>query len=172
MMKKKKYLVIIMSFLAIHLIYSNASLLIDLHKIIKDVSELTKMEYALRLVFAFSYSIITVLIIAIYPSKIILLFTSLFDGFAVYLKYNVNQNDFVLIASLYFGLYTMLIVIISGIVVSRGNANSENIDIDKLKKKEISLKRSLNALKDEEKKHQKQLELQAVQHQLMKITEQ
>ncbi len=185
---KRKILTILLSFLALHLLYSNVSLLIDLHKVIHNIDKLDQGETISKIFFAFSYSIMTVIIITIYPKRWIILSSGILDGFAVYLKYNINQPNFMLIASVYFGLYTAFIVIVSGLISEKQNEkkqnkipffdNLENNIIPKIlnpeieaKKNELQAKKrslinSINATKDELKKKQKQNELQQIENKL------
>jgi hypothetical protein len=172
-MKQNKILTIVLAILAIHLIYSNTSLLMDLHKMIYEVAELSSWQYLSKFIFAFSYSIITVLIIAIYPKLWIITITGLFDGFAVYLKYNIEQAHFILTGAIYFGLYTMLIVVISGLVSAKilkeaetkqippgqKQANDES-HITELKKRIKKLTNSINPMRDPTEKAKKQVELE------------
>jgi hypothetical protein len=97
-----------MFMLALHLLYTNSDLLALL--------EPNKVQHIwMRWVFAASYSLITVLILNAYPRLWLLLILASFDGFGVYLKYNVYQTYFTPTAAVYFGLYTALIVISSGL---------------------------------------------------------
>jgi len=110
-----KYVGILMAFLVLHLVYSNSDLLITVAEMVLG-SKLNGLQTVLRYAFAFSYSIITVIIMYLYPRFWLILTLSIFDGFAVYLKYNVNQAYFITVTAVYFGLYTMLIVIAVGLV--------------------------------------------------------
>jgi len=186
---KKHILTILLSFLALHLLYSNVSLLVDLHKVIYDIAKLDLWQKASKILFAFSYSIMTVIIITIYPKRWIILASGLLDGFAVYLKYNIDQTNFLLIASLYFGIYTAFIVIVAGLISNKKNEkkqnkipffnNLENRIIPKilnpdyeqkqneLKQKKRSLINSINASKDPSLKLQKQNELKQIENEIL-----
>jgi len=93
-----------------HLLYTNTILLLDL------VSAGNLFEQALRILFALSYSLMTVLIIAVYPKWYVYSISAILDGFAVWLKYFEfsQESTFVVLASIYFALYTSYIVVISG----------------------------------------------------------
>lgn len=109
--KEKRLTLILVAALAIHLLYSNADL-------IRSALELSNVESVLysEYVFAASYSILTVVLISLYPARWLIIIVSLLDGFGIYLKYNVHQAYFIEIVSVYFGLYTMVIVFSSGLI--------------------------------------------------------
>lgn len=131
-MKSEKIIFnILLIFLAIHLIYSNNSLLLDMGKMI-DKNQfinlgLSESEATLKaipdmftiiskLIFAISYSIITVTLIYLYPRIVLISLVALMDGFGIYLKYNINQDYFIELSAIYFGIYTAIIVITSGLI--------------------------------------------------------
>jgi hypothetical protein len=109
----KQYLsYVLMLFLALHLLYTNSDLLGGL-----DAGSDRVGGMPARVAFAASYSLITVIVLAVYPRLWLVAVLAVFDGFGVYLKYNVFQEYFTPIAALYFGLYTALIVVSSGLAV-------------------------------------------------------
>jgi len=163
--------------LVLHLLFANTSLLIDLHKVIDDVNELTNIEYASKFIYSLTYSVITILLLSIYPKMIIVIATAFFDGFAVYLKYNIDHPEFLTTASVFYGLYTLLIVIISGYVAAKYISQQQQQPICQveednskkdLDKKVKSLQNSINATKNEEKKQQKIAELEKIKKELNK----
>lgn len=131
-MKSEKIIFnVLLIFLAIHLIYSNYSLLLDISKMI-DINQFTSIGLSdseanlkakpdlftmiSKLIFAISYSIITVTLIYLYPRIILIFLVALMDGIGIYLKYNIYQDYFIQLTAVYFGLYTALIVITSGLI--------------------------------------------------------
>jgi len=106
---------LLLIFIALHLVFSNTDLLISAAEMALQ-SKLNGIEKAFRVIFSLSYSLITVLVIHLYPRMWMIILLSVFDGFAVYLKYNVFQDNFIVVTSIYFGLYTMVIILAGGLV--------------------------------------------------------
>ena len=153
-MKRDLIINIILAILAVHLIYSNSSLLIDMHKIIYEVERLTVLQTVEKYLFALSYSLLTVLIIAVYPKAYLFALTGLFDGFGVYLRYNINQSNFLLLASIYFGVYTTLIVISTGLIAqTREQTGKTKKNINKLESKPKQQNQPTKANKPQRNKH-------------------
>jgi len=151
---KNKILTIILILLALHLIFSNTSLLVDMQEMINK-SDLNNWQYALRIAFALSYSILTVLILTIYPKIWIVTITGLLDGFSVYLKYNINQPYFLLIGAIFFGVYTFVIVLTAGIISAKklsetkSEKNQIKNEIENQKSEIQNLTISQNEIKNE-----------------------
>lgn len=120
-MKNSTIKKIIMGSLALHLLYSNGSLLIKLNTIPE-----TGIKYLLIIllsIFAVSYSILTVFIIFKFPKRIFFIGVGILDGFGIFLKLNslIDDTAFMLLAALYFSIYTTIIVITSGFISEKGD---------------------------------------------------
>jgi uncharacterized membrane protein YjjP (DUF1212 family) len=109
--KQKLTLMLLIISLAVHLVYSNADLINGILK----ASNIESLNYS-QYVFAASYSLLTITIMALYPKIWLICLVACLDGFGIYLKYNIYQTHFVEIGSVYFGVYTALIVIAAGLI--------------------------------------------------------
>ncbi|MBQ9213765.1 MAG: hypothetical protein IJ150_07495 [Bacteroidales bacterium] len=104
----KKILTTITIILSLHLWYSNADLLIAAKELAtKDVSI---FSYIALTLFALSYSVLTSVAVVKMQRYINVFVFALLDGFAVYLRINVNQEHFILISSIFYAVYTAYII--------------------------------------------------------------
>lgn len=104
---------IILFTLAAHLFYSNSELLIAAKEMATPDAPVTIFDKTVLTAFALSYSIMTtVAVFSLHRLFPVLVFAVL-DGFAVYLRINVEQPAFVLISSLFYGFYTAYIIVIA-----------------------------------------------------------
>ena len=183
----KKTLTIILILLAVHLLYTNTNLLLVF------VEQKTTLNDVLRLLFAGSYSAITVLILAIYPKRHVFLLSGLLDGTSVLLQYLPMQpHTQQSLTAVYFSLYTMFIVIIAGEITKKNETkttlneteNKKNeiktkengvSDYEKkyneLLKKRTSIKNALNRIKNDEKRRLRRQELDEVEYQLKQLAD-
>lgn len=121
----EKTIRIMMIALCAHLLYSNSELMIAAQKMSADGC--TVFDMCVLTLFSVSYSLISTLCIYHTEKYLPVLIFGLLDGFAVYLRINVNQEHFLLIASLFFGFYTFcLINIIFLILRQRRKKQNEN----------------------------------------------
>ena len=153
-MKTKQILNILLGLLGMHLLYSNTELLLQLVG-----SGSTWYNVLSRLVFALSYSAMTVLIIMIYPRWYVFTLSAMLDATAVWLKYFdfASRTTFVHYASLYFALYTAFVVIVSGLISKQLNDTDQTdtaskVDYSQLRQEKISIQRRLARLKDQQKR--------------------
>lgn len=104
---------IILFTLAAHLFYSNSELLIAAKEMVTKDAPVSLFDKTVLTAFALSYSVMTTVAVftlrRLFP---VLVFAAL-DGFAVYLRINVEQPQFVLISSLFYGFYTAYIIVIA-----------------------------------------------------------
>jgi len=104
---------IILFTLAAHLFYSNSELLIAAKEMVTKDAPVSIFDKTVLTAFALSYSVMTTVAVftlrRLFP---VLVFAAL-DGFAVYLRINVEQPQFVLISSLFYGFYTAYIIVIA-----------------------------------------------------------
>jgi len=168
---KKNLIIILTITLSFHLLYSNFMLLHEQFIIIKGITP-NLIETIIRLLFALSYSIITAIILNLIPKPFIFVTVGLIDGFGVTLKYlPIQENtNFLILLSIYFGIYTTVIIIVAGLIQKKRTTNEINkektkpktINLSKLYDKKISLQNSINRLKNENKRKEKQKELEEI----------
>lgn len=138
---KKNILTIILVLLAIHLLYTNSILLLNF------VEEKNFISDAFRVIFAASYSIITVLIIRVFPVRYVFFISGLLDGFSVAIKYiPIENNTTIILTALYFGLYTMFIVIVSGEITKKNEDKTKKNDVQTKTTDEILKQKRLNEI--------------------------
>ena len=106
----KEILTTITIILSLHLWYSNADLLIATKEIAIGAENVTKFSYVALTLFALSYSVLTAVAVVKIKRYINVLIFALLDGFAVYLRINVNQEHFLLISSIFYAIYTAYII--------------------------------------------------------------
>ena len=110
--------------LGFHLIISNLDLLISWSSLQEINSNYWQIAY--KLISAFPYSIITVYIIKNYQKIPLFFLLGFLDGFSVYLKYNIFQPNFIIIMSVYFGIYTFVLIVLFGISEKEKNLFADN----------------------------------------------
>jgi len=169
-MKNTRNIVIIIAILAVHLVFVNTEILIKLIKIITAADKTTLGQNFSAAVFALSYSLITVLIITVYPRVWMFFLSALFDGFAVYLNYAV-PTWFATAAAAYLGLYTTLIIIATGFIERQTTIEQEQALfktrlINYLTEEKRSLQQAIRRIKDPQQKQSKQNRLQQIENQL------
>ena len=172
-MKQDKLLTAILILLALHLLYSNSILLIDM------VSAKTFLTKSMAVLFGLSYSLITVLVIAVFPRWYVFSVSAFLDGSAVFLKYFPFANDkiFFVLSAVYFATYTAFIVVISGMISKHGKKEKQvqiknltavkagengHIDIDKLLAEKKRLEWGLKRTKNEQARLEKMKQLEKI----------
>ena len=174
-MKTQRILQIILTILALHLLYSNSALLRQL------VHSQSTIATVFSVLFGLSYSLITVLIIAIYPRWYVFTVSGLLDSVAVLLKYYPfgNEQLFFVLTAIYFAVYTGYIVVISGIISRRENerqsaktnaSDNGHFDLDGLLQKRSTLLRSIPRIKDPYTKQLKQRELEEIEKVIKEVS--
>ena len=104
---------IILFTLAAHLFYSNSELLIAAKELATPDAPVSLFDKSVLTAFALSYSVMTTVAVFTLRRLIPVLVFAALDGFAVYLRINVEQPQFVLISSLFYGFYTAYIIVIA-----------------------------------------------------------
>ncbi|MBR2104829.1 MAG: hypothetical protein IJ933_06060 [Bacteroidales bacterium] len=104
---------IILFTLAAHLFYSNSELLIAAKEMVTKDAPVSIFDKTVLTAFALSYSVMTTVAVFTLRRLIPVLVFAALDGFAVYLRINVEQPQFVLISSLFYGFYTAYIIVIA-----------------------------------------------------------
>ena len=151
-MKHSRYITAIVAILALHLVFVNTEILVKLIKVITDTNKLALSQSLSAVVFALSYSLITVLIITVYPRVWMFSLSALFDGFAVYLNYAV-PHWFATAAAAYLGLYTTLIIVATGFIERKTTVAAEQNRclsrlIQSLTDEKRSLQQAIRRIKD------------------------
>ena len=104
---------IILFTLAAHLFYSNSELLIAAKELATPDAPVSLFDKSVLTAFALSYSVMTTVAVFTLRRLIPVLVFAALDGFAVYLRINVEQPQFILISSLFYGFYTAYIIVIA-----------------------------------------------------------
>ena len=104
---------IILFTLAAHLFYSNSELLIAAKEMVTKDAPVSLFDKTVLTAFALSYSVMTTVAVFTLRRLIPVLVFAALDGFAVYLRINVEQPQFILISSLFYGFYTAYIIVIA-----------------------------------------------------------
>ena len=104
---------IILFTLAAHLFYSNSELLIAAKEMVTKDAPVSIFDKTVLTAFALSYSVMTTVAVFTLRRLIPVLVFAALDGFAVYLRINVEQPQFILISSLFYGFYTAYIIVIA-----------------------------------------------------------
>jgi len=106
----KKILTTITTILSLHLWYSNADLLIAAKELAVGVENVSNFNVVCLTLFALSYSILTAVSVVKMQKYMFVALFAILDGFAVYLRINVNQQYFLIITSIFFAVYTAYII--------------------------------------------------------------
>ena len=161
--------------LGVHLLYTNTMLLIQ-HYAVYYGSTATAIDVVFRIIFAMSYSWLTIIVLNKYPKIVVFSILAAVDGTGVMLKYIIfaNKTQFANMVAIYFSVYTALIIVVSGLIIktvtnSKPVATSEtksevisNTETDIIAKKR-SLQNRINATRDAERKKALQSELESLE---------
>lgn len=153
--RKEFYLNIALASLAIHLFATNSRLLFHMNPdsmLSRNVFDFTKIsiDSVLSMVFALSYSIMTVMVIKLIKlpfGKIwtfsLISYFAVIDGVGVYIYYNAFTN-YVSVATLYYTVYTISIIMALGLHAVWGN----DVKAQEVEEEEIgAINRKINARK-------------------------
>ncbi|MCR4561127.1 MAG: hypothetical protein K5685_13700 [Bacteroidales bacterium] len=102
---------IILFTLASHLFYSNSELLIAAKECAQN--GITTFDKVVLTAFALSYSVMTTVSVFALRKLFPVLVFAVLDGWAVYLRINIDQQNFVLISAVFYGFYTAYIIVIA-----------------------------------------------------------
>lgn len=134
----EKTIRIMMVALCAHLLYSNSELLIAAQKMSADGCNV--FDTVVLSVFALAYSLISTICVYHVEKYLPVMIFAILDGFAVYLRINVNQEYFLLIVSLFFGFYTFcLISFVFLILRQHRNKKQNEIENENAQQKNISV---------------------------------
>lgn len=160
----KHTLSIILIALTLHLWYSNSELLIAAKELASEKA-ISLFDTVALIIFALSYSLITAISVLRLKHWIAILVFSFIDGFAIYLRINVDHNHYIITSAIFYGFYTGYIIIISYLlksqneteaktsnsVLKKSDQQSEIINLEKPNEKR-RLQNKLNATKNEAKR--------------------
>jgi hypothetical protein len=126
----KKFRIIILSFLALHLLAVNTNLLINLTTYFK--SEQKVFQIALAIFFSISYSLGTIYTLNRRGFVWLKVLFALLDGAAILLWYNsaIKGQDYVLFTSSFYAVYTIMIALGVGI---RDKVRKSDTEVQKSK---------------------------------------
>ena len=102
---------IILFTLASHLFYSNSELLIAAKECAQN--GITTFDKVVLTAFALSYSVMTTVSVFALRKLFPVLVFAVLDGLAVYMRINIDQQNFVLISAVFYGFYTAYIIVIA-----------------------------------------------------------
>jgi len=178
MKKPIEYKLIVLSLVA-HLWFSNSELLIASEEMNSEKA-ISLYTHLSLIFFALSYSAITAYIVFKTQNIIPVLMLAALDGFAVYMRINVNHPDFIITSGIFYGIYTALMTVLLFYITrtkseksdllsetksDRSETQSEKSDsLNEVTKQDLiiqirKLQNRLNATKDEAKKSELQNEL-------------
>lgn len=106
----KKLITFITTILALQLWFTNGDLMILTRKIAADGVPLSTIEYVILIISALAYSVISAIAVVKVKHYIYVLFFALLDGFAIYLRINIDQQYFILICSIFYAVYTAYLI--------------------------------------------------------------
>ena len=106
----KKLITFITTILALQLWFTNGDLMILTRKIAADGVPLSTIEYLILIISALAYSVISAIAVVKVKHYIYVLFFALLDGFAIYLRINIDQQYFILICSIFYAVYTAYLI--------------------------------------------------------------
>lgn len=120
----EKTIKIMMIALCAHLLYSNSELLIAAQKMSADGCNV--FDTVVLSVFALAYSLISTICVYHVEKYLPVMIFAILDGFAVYLRINVNQEYFLLIVSLFFGFYTFCLISFVFLILKQNRNKKQN----------------------------------------------
>jgi hypothetical protein len=107
---KNKVITLVITILSLHLWYTNADLLITAKSIAEDRAPLSAFTLTVLSLFALSYSVLSAIAVVKIRHYIYVAIFAILDGFAIYLRINVDQNNFLFITSVFYAVYTAYII--------------------------------------------------------------
>ena len=110
MKNKVTIITLVITILSLHLWYTNADLLITAKSIAEDRAPLSAFTLTVLSLFALSYSVLSAIAVVKIRHYIYVAIFAILDGFAIYLRINVDQNNFLFITSVFYAIYTAYII--------------------------------------------------------------
>ena len=127
----KKLITFITIILALQLWFTNGDLMILTRQIAADGKPLSGIEYGILIISALAYSVISAIAVVKVKHYIYVLFFALLDGFAIYLRINIDQQYFILICSIFYAVYTAYLITVCWLLNHQNNSQPENADTTK-----------------------------------------
>ena len=110
MKNKVTIITLVITILSLHLWYTNADLLITAKSIAEDRAPLGGFTLTVLSLFALSYSVLSAIAVVKIRHYVYVAIFAVLDGFAIYLRINVDQNNFLFITSVFYAIYTAYII--------------------------------------------------------------
>lgn len=110
--------------LCAHLLYTNSELLIAAKEMAATPPSM--FDKVALTAFALSYSLISALCVFHLRRYLPVMLFALLDGFAVYLRINVNQEPFLLLTALFFGIYTFCLISFCYLISKQNRKQNES----------------------------------------------
>ena len=107
---KNKVITLVITILSLHLWYTNADLLITAKSIAEDRAPLGGFTLTVLSLFALSYSVLSAIAVVKIRNYVYVAIFAVLDGFAIYLRINVDQQQFLFITSVFYAIYTAYII--------------------------------------------------------------
>ena len=107
---KNKVITLVITILSLHLWYTNADLLITAKSIAEDRAPLSAFTLTVLSLFALSYSVLSAIAVVKIRHYLYVAIFAILDGFAIYLRINVDQQQFLFITSVFYAIYTAYII--------------------------------------------------------------
>ena len=123
-MKTNTTIRVMMIALCAHLLYTNSELLIAAKEM--AATPATTFDKVALTAFALSYSLISALCVFHLRRYLPVMLFALLDGFAVYLRINVNQEPFLLLTALFFGIYTFCLISFCYLISKQNRKQNES----------------------------------------------
>lgn len=127
----KKLITFITTILALQLWFTNGDLMILTRQIAADGKPLSGIEYGILIISALAYSVISAIAVVKVKHYIYVLFFALLDGFAIYLRINIDQQYFILICSIFYAVYTAYLITVCWLLNHQNNSQPETTDTSK-----------------------------------------
>ena len=119
----EKVIRIMLVTLCLHLLYTNAVLLIAAQRLAPE--GLTLFDQITLPVCALAYSLMSALCVFHLRKVLPVIIFGLMDGFAVYLRINAEQEHFLLIVAIFYGLYSALLFLFSYLLAKQNRIENE-----------------------------------------------
>jgi hypothetical protein len=157
----KHTLTIILVALTLHLWYSNSELLIAAKQLSSEKA-ISLFDTISLIIFALSYSLITAISVFRLKSWAPIAVFALIDGFAIYLRININHQYYIITTAVFYGFYTAYLIIVSYMLKrSESDSPTEKSEINNvhttsqsecLTTRKRTLQNRLNATKNPDKR--------------------
>ena len=146
-MKTNTTIRVMMIALCAHLLYTNSELLIAAKEM--AATPATTFDKVALTAFALSYSLISALCVFHLRRYLPVMLFALLDGFAVYLRINVNQEPFLLLTALFFGIYTFCLISFCYLISKQNRKQNESTIAENEKQNKSTITENENQNKNQ-----------------------